>query len=72
MAIAIERARRARCCCSVNLMPGSYRVQCLFDQVRDGYPEKILGETRFEVPSNPGGTVQVACACGASTTVGCN
>src|SRR5215831_18313584 len=23
MAIAIERARRARCCCSVSLMPGS-------------------------------------------------
>ncbi len=54
-----------------NLMPNSYVLQCLYDNVQDGYPEQLLGEIPVEV--TPGaGIVNVACACGASTTTGCN
>ncbi len=55
-----------------NLSPGFYRLQCRYDEVHDGYPEKVLGSVDFELGRGPGDPFQIACACGASTTAGCN
>ena len=51
------------------LLPGEYVLQCRYDEVHDGYPEKVLSEIRFSMPINT--DISIACACGASTTVGC-
>ncbi len=53
-----------------HLSPNNYVLQCLYDEVYDGYPEKVLGEKNFEIGPNPG-IVDIACACGYSTTEGC-
>lgn len=55
-----------------NMSAGFYRLECRYDEVHDGYPEKLLGHVALEVPVGPGEPVAIACACGASTTVGCN
>ncbi len=54
-----------------NLQQGSYVLQCRYDNVPDGYPEAVLGEVVFELGTGPG-VVDVTCACGSSTTTGCN
>lgn len=51
------------------LMPGEYVLQCRYDEVHDGYPEKVLSEIRFSMPQST--NITVSCSCGASTTTGC-
>ena len=52
------------------LGPGQYVLQCRYDAVHDGYPEEVLSEIRFDLPLNT--DISIACACGSSTTTGCN
>lgn len=54
-----------------DLNTGVYILQCKYDEVYDGYPEKVLGEVQFSLSTGPGVT-RIACACGASTTSGCD
>lgn len=51
------------------LMPGEYVLQCRYDEVHDGYPEKVLSEIRFSMPQKT--NISISCSCGASTTTGC-
>ena len=51
------------------LLPGNYVLQCRYDEVYDGYPEKVLSEIPFSIGQHT--TMSIACACGASTTTGC-
>ena len=53
-----------------DIMPGSYILQCRYDEIYDGYPEKVLSEKIIEVPLGPG-SIDVACDCGASISTGC-
>jgi hypothetical protein len=45
------------------IMPGSYVIQCRYDDIRDGYPEKVLSEKNFELPSGTG-EFEISCVCG--------
>lgn len=54
-----------------NISDGNYVIQCRYDNRHDGYPEQVLGEVQVFVPVS-GGTIDVACACGNSTSTGCN
>jgi hypothetical protein len=53
-----------------DIMPGSYLLQCRYDDVYDGYPEKVLSEIPIEI-SGYNQTIDVNCTCGYSTTSGC-
>lgn len=53
-----------------DIMPGSYVLQCRYDDVYDGYPEKVLSEIPFEV-NGSNQDIQINCTCGYSTTTGC-
>ena len=55
-----------------NLSAGLYRLECRYDENNDGYPEKVLGTVDIDFAQGPGQETQIACACGASTTVGCD
>lgn len=49
-----------------DLMPGSYILQCRYDNVRDGYPEQIQSQKLFELPQGVG-EFNIACSCGDGT-----
>lgn len=53
-----------------NLGPNHYVLQCVYDEVQDGFPEKLLGEVQFDVSADPG-IIDVDCACGSSSSTGC-
>lgn len=53
-----------------DIMPGNYVLQCRYDDVYDGYPEKVLSEIPIEV-SGYNQTIEINCNCGYSTTSGC-
>lgn len=56
-----------------NITSGRYLLQCRYDAVHDGYPEAILGETTFDIIGiKPPDVVDVGCACGHSTSSGCD
>ncbi len=54
----------------LNLMAGSYVLQCRYDDIYDGYPEKILSEIPFEITGRAM-NVYINCSCGYSTATGC-
>lgn len=54
-----------------DLNEGDYVLQCRYDETYDGYPEKVLSEIKFRVNRGPG-VDHISCACGHSTTSGCN
>lgn len=54
-----------------NIPEGNYVLQCRYDSRHDGYPEVVLAEIPVYVPTK-GGTIDIACACGNSTSTGCN
>ena len=45
------------------IMPGSYVIQCRYDNVYDGYPEQVLSEKPFELPQGFG-EFDISCVCG--------
>lgn len=53
-----------------DIMPGSYLLQCRYDEVFDGYPEKVLSEIPIEVP-NMNQEIEIQCNCGYSINSGC-
>ncbi len=53
-----------------DIMPGSYTLQCRYDDIYDGYPEKVLSEIPIEVVGH-NRTIEINCTCGHSTTSGC-
>lgn len=53
-----------------DIMPGSYILQCRYDEIYDGYPEKVLSELPIEIGEN-NQIIQINCSCGYSTTSGC-
>lgn len=52
------------------IMPGNYLLQCRYDEVFDGYPEKVLSEIPIKVLER-NTEIQIDCICGYSTTSGC-
>ncbi|MFN3605341.1 MAG: hypothetical protein ACK4UJ_11595 [Leptonema sp. (in: bacteria)] len=53
-----------------DIMPGSYFLQCRYDEIYDGYPEKVLSEIPVEITER-NQNIQIQCNCGYSTSSGC-
>lgn len=45
-----------------DIMPGNYLLQCRYDEVYDGYPEKVLSEIPLEISGN-NQTIQINFNC---------